>query len=270
MWDGNRLLSETRGGRSHLWIYEDDSFAPLAQISLRKGDTEHDAEVYWYHNDVSGMPRELTGAGGEIAWRAEYRAWGNTLRVEHIATRTGEPVYQPLRYQGQYFDAETGLHYNRFRYYDPDAGRFISQDPIGLAGGINLYQYAPNPLVWVDPLGLAFRHVPLTEGVVYRQGSNTPANMTPRPGKDTNPLKKPGLSTTIEKPSGKSIPLDVAKLNEAGFDVIQDDIDHASVRPKGDADLNKLNDWANSRPGIVDGGSGPIHENTNKVRKCIL
>ncbi|MDI6457774.1 RHS repeat-associated core domain-containing protein [Cronobacter muytjensii] len=74
--------------------------------------------------------------------------------MEHIATRTGEPVYQPLRYQGQYFDAETGLHYNRVRYYDPDAGRFISQDPIGLAGGINLYQYAPNPLVWVDPLGL--------------------------------------------------------------------------------------------------------------------
>ena len=63
-------------------------------------------------------------------------------------------MYQPLRYQGQYFDAKTGLHYNRFRYYDPDAGRFISQDPIGLAGGINLYQYAPNPLVWVDPLGL--------------------------------------------------------------------------------------------------------------------
>ncbi|EOD3614083.1 RHS repeat-associated core domain-containing protein, partial [Cronobacter sakazakii] len=116
-----------------------------------------DAEVYWYHNDVSGMPRELTGAGGEIAWRAEYRAWGNTLRVEHIETRAGEPVYQPLRYQGQYFDAETGLHYNRFRYYDPDAGRFISQDPIGLAGGINLYQYAPNPLVWVDPLGLKFK-----------------------------------------------------------------------------------------------------------------
>ncbi len=154
VWDGNRLLSETRGGRSHLWIYEDDSFASLAQISLRKGYTEHDAEVYWYHNDVSGMPRELTGVGGEITWWAEYRAWGNTLRVEHIATRTGEPVYQPLRYQGQYFDAETGLHYNRFRYYDPDAGRFISQDPIGLAGGINLYQYAPNPLSWIDPFGL--------------------------------------------------------------------------------------------------------------------
>ncbi|EOW6561510.1 RHS repeat-associated core domain-containing protein [Cronobacter dublinensis] len=110
--------------------------------------------MYWYHNDVSGMPRRLTGASGINRLRAEYRAWGNTLRVENIATRTGEPVYQPLRYQGKYFDAGTGLHYNRFRYYDPDARQFISQHPIGLAGGINLYQYAPNPLVWVEPLGL--------------------------------------------------------------------------------------------------------------------
>ena len=61
---------------------------------------------------------------------------------------------QNLRFQGQYFDAETGLHYNRFRYYDPDIGRFVSQDPIGLAGGINNYQYAPNPVEWIDPLGL--------------------------------------------------------------------------------------------------------------------
>ena len=60
----------------------------------------------------------------------------------------------PLRFQGQYFDAETGLHYNRFRYYDPQTGRFTTQDPISLAGGINLYQYAPNPVLWVDPLGL--------------------------------------------------------------------------------------------------------------------
>ena len=61
----------------------------------------------------------------------------------------------PLRFQGQYFDAETGLHYNRFRYYDPQIGRFTTQDPISLAGGINLYQYAPNPVQWVDPLGLS-------------------------------------------------------------------------------------------------------------------
>ncbi|MDU7376733.1 MAG: RHS repeat-associated core domain-containing protein, partial [Enterobacteriaceae bacterium] len=61
---------------------------------------------------------------------------------------------QNLRMQGQYLDRETGLHYNLFRYYDPDSGRFTQQDPIGLAGGLNLYQYAPNPLSWSDPLGL--------------------------------------------------------------------------------------------------------------------
>ncbi|HBC6355198.1 RHS repeat-associated core domain-containing protein, partial [Proteus mirabilis] len=60
---------------------------------------------------------------------------------------------QNLRFQGQYFDKETGLHYNTFRYYAPDLGRFTQQDPIGLAGGINLYAYAPNPLTWVDPWG---------------------------------------------------------------------------------------------------------------------
>jgi RHS repeat-associated protein len=64
-------------------------------------------------------------------------------------------IPQRMRFQGQYFDAETGLHYNRFRYYEPAARRFVSIDPIGLRGGTNLYQYAPNPLSWVDPFGLA-------------------------------------------------------------------------------------------------------------------
>ncbi|WP_238282018.1 RHS repeat-associated core domain-containing protein, partial [Yersinia wautersii] len=63
-------------------------------------------------------------------------------------------VAQNLKLQGQYLDRETGLHYNTFRYYDPVMGRFTQPDPIGLAGGINLYAYAPNPLGWVDPLGL--------------------------------------------------------------------------------------------------------------------
>ncbi|WP_287951008.1 RHS repeat-associated core domain-containing protein, partial [Snodgrassella sp.] len=60
-----------------------------------------------------------------------------------------------LRYQGQYLDRETGLHYNTFRYYDPDIGRFTQPDPIGLLGGFNLYQYAPNAFEWIDPLGLS-------------------------------------------------------------------------------------------------------------------
>ncbi len=63
-------------------------------------------------------------------------------------------MQQNLRFQGQYLDRESGLHYNTFRFYDPDIGRFISPDPIGLAGGSNFYQYAPNPISWIDPFGL--------------------------------------------------------------------------------------------------------------------
>ena len=119
--------------------------------------------LYYYQNDQLGTPRELTNPDGDIAWSATYQAWGNTVKVDWTQTNEAlqpsdlaadEPVHQPIRFQGQYFDAETGLHYNRFRYYDPDVGRFVSQDPIGLAGGDNLYTYAPNPTGWVDPLGL--------------------------------------------------------------------------------------------------------------------
>ncbi|MDK2127045.1 RHS repeat domain-containing protein, partial [Parachitinimonas caeni] len=114
--------------------------------------------IYYYHPDQIGTPRELTNAAGQIVWRAEYLAWGNTLKL-HWLTDVA-PVEQPLRFQGQYYDEETGLHYNRFRYYDPDLGRFVSQDPIGLRGGINLFEYAPNPLEWIDPMGLSGRKEP--------------------------------------------------------------------------------------------------------------
>ncbi|MNV64024.1 putative deoxyribonuclease RhsC [compost metagenome] len=65
----------------------------------------------------------------------------------------GERLEQPLRFQGQYFDAESGLHYNRHRYYHPDIGRYLTPDPVKLAGGLNPYRYTRNPTGWVDPLG---------------------------------------------------------------------------------------------------------------------
>nr|WP_244652938.1 RHS repeat-associated core domain-containing protein [Pseudomonas viridiflava] len=107
-------------------------------------------KIRYYHNDLNGLPEQLTEIDGHTVWQARYRVWGNT--VEEIR----EPYYleeQNLRFQGQYLDRETGLHYNTFRFYDPDIGRFTTPDPIGLAGGINFYTYGPNPFTFIDPLG---------------------------------------------------------------------------------------------------------------------
>src|SRR5690606_5908624 len=99
--------------------------------------------------DHLGTPRELTSETGKLVWKARYKTYGN------VAEKEVEEVENNLRFQGQYFDEETGLHYNRHRYYDPSVGQFTTQDPIGLLGGVNNYQYAPNQVGWVDPLGLA-------------------------------------------------------------------------------------------------------------------
>ncbi|MBQ0472053.1 RHS repeat-associated core domain-containing protein, partial [Proteus mirabilis] len=106
---------------------------------------------YYTHSSLSGLPEALTNSEGEIVWQGQYSAWGHLQRQTRPTSTFNRE--QNLRFQGQYFDKETGLHYNTFRYYAPDLGRFTQQDPIGLAGGINLYVYAPNPLTWVDPWG---------------------------------------------------------------------------------------------------------------------
>ncbi|WP_409281843.1 RHS repeat domain-containing protein [Pseudomonas defluvii] len=107
-----------------------------------------------YAATTSVPPQELTNQQGEIVWRAQHKAWGET-QVQRSDWAQHKGIQNPLRFQGQYHDHETSLHYNRYRYYDPLVGRFISKDPIGYAGGLNLYVYAPNPVFWIDPFGLA-------------------------------------------------------------------------------------------------------------------
>ncbi|WP_305974636.1 RHS repeat-associated core domain-containing protein [Rheinheimera baltica] len=104
-------------------------------------------QLYYYQLDQLGTPLSLTDSDNNIVWQAHYTVFGK-------ATVTVNTIDNPIRFQGQYYDSESGLHYNHFRYYDPQTGRFISQDPIGLLGGINHYQYAPNHINWIDPLGL--------------------------------------------------------------------------------------------------------------------
>ncbi|WP_210559093.1 MULTISPECIES: RHS repeat-associated core domain-containing protein, partial [unclassified Pseudomonas] len=106
---------------------------------------------FYYQLDHLGTPQELTDYSGEIVWSAQYDAYG---KVSAITLAGEDYLDQPLRFQGQYFDAESGLHYNRHRYYDPRLGRYLTPDPVKLAGGLNQYQYTPNPTGWVDPLGL--------------------------------------------------------------------------------------------------------------------
>ncbi|MEZ7772034.1 hypothetical protein O3682_11560, partial [Neisseria sp. 27098_8_112] len=109
------------------------------------------------------IPREMTDKDGNLLWFGDYYGWGK-LKGETNVTGT---AYQPFRLQNQYADRETGLHYNFFRYYESDAGRFVNQDPIRLSGGENLYAFALNIQGWVDPLGLA-----KNRGRVQAQGTH--------------------------------------------------------------------------------------------------
>ncbi|BEN54984.1 hypothetical protein SMKC058_22480 [Serratia marcescens] len=146
LWEGFRLLQETRDGMPLTYAYADQgSYEPLARI-----DGHSPAQVFYFHTAPNGEPESLTDSDGTLRWQSHSSAWGRTKYEEN---QQDLDYSQNLRLQGQYLDRETGLHYNLFRYYDPDIGRFTQHDPIGLAGGINLYQYAPNPLGWVDPWG---------------------------------------------------------------------------------------------------------------------
>ncbi|MBN3968802.1 RHS domain-containing protein [Pseudomonas gregormendelii] len=144
LWQGLRLLREETPGQSSLYVYEPGSYAPLARVDQEEGGEQ---TLYYFHTDQIGTPLEMTDREGQIVWQATYKAWGAVERLDVNV------VEQNLRFQGQYFDDETGLHYNTFRYYDPEVGRFITQDPIGLDGGDNLYRYVPSPTGWVDPWG---------------------------------------------------------------------------------------------------------------------
>jgi RHS repeat-associated protein len=178
------------GERTVHYVYERDSFVPLVQATrsralrlahttdvkalmagndgkydialdpLWNGECEQEAEPFgkdeiaFYQCDHLGTPQELTDQEGKVAWSAQYKAWGQAKEaISEAAYKVG--IRNPIRFQGQYLDDETGLHYNRYRYYDPHSGRIMSRDPAGLLGGFNVHAYAPNPIQWVDPLGLA-------------------------------------------------------------------------------------------------------------------
>jgi RHS repeat-associated protein len=145
----------TNGVRATTWNWEPGSFRVISQTerqSLRDAPQQGiDQRFFSIVTDVIGTPTELVDTTGNLAWRSETTLWGRALSSLTATAST------PLRFAGQYFDAESQLHYNYARYYDPASGGYHSADPLGLGGGTNPHGYVPNPMFWIDPFGLAKR-----------------------------------------------------------------------------------------------------------------
>jgi RHS repeat-associated protein len=126
----------------------------LSSLILLAGNVSAKAIIYYVHNDHLGTPQILTDDNQQVVWKANYKPFGEAV-VDEDPDGDGELVEFNIRLPGQYYDKETGLHYNYFRDYDPALGRYTQSDPIGLAGGLNTYGYVyGNPINKVDPLGL--------------------------------------------------------------------------------------------------------------------
>lgn len=145
----DQLIGEFNGAGSPQRTYVWRDNVPLAVIS--HGGTE---SVHYIETDHLGSPIAVKDKDGTVVWRWESDAFGSTAPNED-ADGDGNAFTLNLRFPGQYYDAESGLHYNHHRYYDPKIGRYLSSDPIGLAGGINTYTYVNgNPVKYADPEGL--------------------------------------------------------------------------------------------------------------------
>ncbi|ELE63815.1 protein rhsD, partial [Escherichia coli KTE77] len=139
----DRVSSESRAWLAQCGLTVERLAAQIEPVYLPE------RKVHLYHCDHRGLPLALISEDGNTMWSAEYDEWGNLLNEENP-----HHLYQPYRLPGQQYDDESGLCYNRNRYYDPLQGRYITQDPIGLSGGLNTYSYPLNPINEIDPLGL--------------------------------------------------------------------------------------------------------------------
>ena len=175
-WDGDQLIEQTHtaapGTKTTVttWDYLPGSWTPISQTVRNMGnghgdnanandaDAAADAQFYAVVSDLIGTPTELvTPDGGRVVWSgAEATVWGAPRdKTANTSARYGTArVDCPIRFPGQYADQETGLHYNRYRYYDPAAARYTTPDPLGLAPADDPHGYVLNPTGWADPLGL--------------------------------------------------------------------------------------------------------------------
>ncbi|MBK5143133.1 RHS domain-containing protein [Budviciaceae bacterium BWR-B9] len=175
IWQGSKLIAECSDNDT-IWrsyLYEPGTFRPLVLVEGNAKKNQK-TKTFWYQNDHLGTPHSLTDSLGALVYSCTYNAYGQLqTETQHQQEERALRVETNLRFQGQYADEETGLHYNLNRYYDPALGRYLTQDPIGLAGGLNHYQYVDgNPVNCADPLGL-FNVADDGLPGLYRRTSNT-------------------------------------------------------------------------------------------------
>ncbi|MCL7930673.1 RHS repeat-associated core domain-containing protein [Halomonas llamarensis] len=201
-WDGDRIVREETDDQRTTVVYEPGSFVPM----LRIDDTQQGQTLSAYITDALGTPMQLVTPNGQPRWLADPDDWAAVKKQRAVRHLT-----QPIRFQGQWHDEESGLYYNRHRYYDPQQGRYISQDPIGLRGGTNLYGYVTNPTGMVDPLGLFDRPGPIDQSGRKGTGRSNPySRFPPAPRSTLEKTGNTGLSKVWEKVTGGFSKIDPA------------------------------------------------------------
>ncbi|MEI7253245.1 RHS repeat-associated core domain-containing protein, partial [Pectobacterium versatile] len=278
-WDGDQLIGQQQyyadgsAAREVQWVYEPGSFRPLAQVEAQGDSTQ----LHYIVTDLTGTARELCSEEGEVRWRGEQGLWGAHREERrpiplrrYLGDAANEEVYCELRYQGQLYDAETGLYYNRHRYYDADSGQYLSPDPIGLGGGIRPQGYVHNPLEWVDPLGLAEKENVTT----FYHAGNIQGPIDPSKGRtnlDFNPAGQGGFYVTTDKAQA----MEWAKLRDhptmTQFDIPNSELTKLDIKAFGSANSEWGDFVTQGRAGTLSHGhdavSGPMLGNPGAVKK---
>jgi RHS repeat-associated protein len=167
-----------------------------ATLFLKTKNSAGQKTIAYYHHDHLGTPIQATDRSGIVVWSAQYNAFGKASITTPTATEDKPVIESSLRFPGQTEDAETGLYYNWHRYYDPELGRYVTADPIGLAGGSNLYAYVGgNPVNLKDPSGLDPNNPPICSGPDCVNPPYDPTKDGPRPSPQPSPERPNNINS---------------------------------------------------------------------------
>jgi len=210
-------------GLSEMFAQLYQSIIPIAHAANGDGD------IYFIHNDHLGTPVKMTNELGFVVWSAVYDPFGKATVNEDV-DGDSVSVGMNVRFPGQYYDQESGLHYNYFRTYDPNLGRYITSDPIGLLGGINTYTYVyNNPLYYIDPTGeipflpyLAYVTYAVTAYAIYDIASSVIDNMELRLSlnDDISKLENPHAEIGDLMGRQRQNITDISKISQKGSDLL--------------------------------------------------